>query len=430
MKRNLFIAIVLMAVLVSCSWWDKDKHKNMHELDIDLNFTFNTTRMVTVEITGPIETDFNLFLEYEGDTKSPKDTLLLDKMVVATMTDSTGVFEDIITLPSYGNYVYLQSGEYIKKLTIDKTTTTEGEVIDSFEIPKYLANNSGSKCHTIYIYYPCKDTYGTVMFEDLWPNTGDYDLNDLVIDANWIEKYYSDEWIWVPPAWSWFRQIFEIEAKFKIRATGAGYKISFAVQLPNLCYIDGTVTTTLSQGLEVEQDNNTIIFIFDVHEALGSPAGTWTNTDESMAYYPPVEFTVHIPIQYVNGLDPAWAAWISDQNNPIYNPPYNPFIYVNDDRSHEIHLANCPPTDSMNTALFDTGDDASNPAAGIYFRTSNGLPWAVNVGESTVYLKETIPIIDGFNHFAQWAESGGTTYTDWYKDKSGYINWENIYTEP
>lgn len=48
----------------------------------------------------------------------------------------------------------------------------------------------------------------------------------------------------------------------------------------------------------------------------------------------------------------------------------------------------------------------------------------------TVYMIETIPIIDGFNHFAEWAENGGTTYTDWYKDKSGYINWENIYTEP
>ena len=84
----------------------------------------------------------------------------------------------------------------------------------------------------------------------------------------------------------------------------------------------------------------------------------------------------------------------------------------------------------MNTALFDTGDDVSNPAAGIYFRTSNGLPWGVNVSEGCVYMIETIPIIEGFNHFAQWAESGGTVYTDWYKTRSGYINWENIYTIP
>jgi len=429
MKKNFFIAIVLMAVLVSCSWWNKDKQKNMHDLDIDLNFTFNTTRMITVEITGPIETDFNLFLEYDGDSKSPKDTLLLDEMVVATMTDSTGIYEDFISLPSYSDYVYLQSGEYIKKLTINKISTTEGEIIDSFEIPKHLVENSGSKCHTVCIYYPSRCTYGTVMFEDLWPNTGDYDLNDLVINAKWIEKYYSNQYIHVLNHY-WFRKIFEIEAKFKIRATGASYKISYAVQLPDICYIDGTVTTTLPQGLEVEQDNNTIIFIFDVHEALGSPAGTWTNTDESMAYFTPVEFTVHIPIQYVNGNDQAWIDWDSDKSNPIYNPPYNSFIYVNDDRTHEIHLANYPPTDSMNTALFDTGDDVSNPAAGIYFRTSNGLPWGVYIARNCVYMQETLPIIDGFNHFAEWAESGGAVYTDWYKSKSGYISWENIYTEP
>ena len=428
MKKNFFIVVVLMAVLVSCSWWNKDKHKNMHDLDIDPNFAFNTTRMVTVEITGPIETDFNLFLEYDGDSKSPKDTLLLDGMVVATMTDSTGMYEDFISLPSYRSHVYLQSGEYIKKLTINKTSTTEGEIIDTFTLSK--DNNSPSKCFYIYCYYPAKNKYGTIMFEDRWPYTGDYDLNDLVIDANWIEKYNRWSWIYVPPLHRWFYRIFEIEAKFKIRATGASYKISYAVQLPDLCYIDGAVTTTLPQGLEVEQDNNTIIFIFDVHEALGSPAGTWTNTDELMTYFNPVEFTVHIPVQYVNVNDPAWVAWNNDKNNPIYDPPYNSFIYVKDDRTHEIHLANYPPTDSMNTALFGTGNDASDPANEIYFRTSNGLPWGVYIAESCVYMKETIPIIDGFNHFAEWAESGGTTYTDWYKAKSGYISWENIYTEP
>jgi len=167
-----------------------------------------------------------------------------------------------------------------------------------------------------------------------------------------------------------------------------------------------------------------------VHQALGSPSGTWTNTDESMTYYEPVEFIVHIPVQYVDGNDPAWVDWVNDKNNPIYNPPYNPFIYVNNSRTHEIHLANYPPTDSMNTDLFDTENDASNPAAGIYFRTNNGLPWGVYIAESSLYMKERIPIIDGFNHFAEWAESGGAIYLDWYKDLSGYINHTNIYIEP
>jgi hypothetical protein len=30
-------------------------------------------------------------------------------------------------------------------------------------------------------YYPGKTTYGSLAFEDLWPNRGDYDFNDLVI---------------------------------------------------------------------------------------------------------------------------------------------------------------------------------------------------------------------------------------------------------
>ncbi|MBN2018359.1 MAG: hypothetical protein JW794_09565 [Candidatus Cloacimonetes bacterium] len=141
MKRILLVSFVLIAVLVSCSWWNKDKDKNMDDLDFDPAFTFNTTRMVTFDITGPVNTDINIFLEYHGEGKSPKDTLLLDRMVVSTMTDSIGMFEDIISLPSYRSHVYLQSGEYIEKFDITKTSTTKGEVISLFMPPKNYAGS-------------------------------------------------------------------------------------------------------------------------------------------------------------------------------------------------------------------------------------------------------------------------------------------------
>ncbi len=428
--KKVFIAIlILLLAFLGCS--KTEKQKNMNDLDVDMAFAFNTTRAVTVDIEGPAETDFNLFLAYDGDLKEGKgDTLLLDDQIVQTMTDSTGKFKDILTIPSYYDEVFLQSGEYIEQIPIIKPNPTEGEIIDVFAPSKSELAKTTGKCATIKYYYPSKNKYGTMMFEDLWPNTGDYDLNDLVIDCNYTENYDQSSWIYVPPAGSFFYEIYEVDAKFKIRATGASYKISFGFQLPDICYINGNVTSTLPQGLQIEQDNNTIICIFDVHQALGSPSGTWTNTDESMPYYDPVEFTLTIPVKYVSGDDPAWVNWVNNSDDPIYYPPYNPFIYVNNDRGHEIHLANYPPTDSMNTDLFDTGNDASDPAAGIYFRTINGLPWGVNVGRSTLYMKETIPIIDGFNHFAEWAESGGTVYTNWYRDRSGFINHENIYTEP
>lgn len=100
MKRIILIGMVFILILFGCS--KTKEEKDMNDLDIDLNFAFNTTRMVTIDIEGPVETDFNLFLAYNGELKEGKgDTLLLDKQIIQTMTDSTGNFKDIMSLPAY-----------------------------------------------------------------------------------------------------------------------------------------------------------------------------------------------------------------------------------------------------------------------------------------------------------------------------------------
>jgi len=84
----------------------------------------------------------------------------------------------------------------------------------------------------------------------------------------------------------------------------------------------------------------------------------------------------------------------------------------------------------MNTALLNTGDDASNPALGIYFRTTNYLPWAILIAEGCVYAIEGKEISDAFNYFVEWAQSDGAQKQDWYLDLPGYQNEELIYHVP
>jgi LruC domain-containing protein len=43
------------------------------------------------------------------------------------------------------------------------------------------------------------------------------------------------------------------------------------------------------------------------------------------------------------------------------------------------------------------------------------------------YPIETVEIIDAYLHFAEWAQSGGVSYPDWYTDQSGYRVPANIY---
>jgi LruC domain-containing protein len=109
---------------------------------------------------------------------------------------------------------------------------------------------------------------------------------------------------------------------------------------------------------------------------------------------------------------------------------YNPFIYVNETgkgRGYEIHLAGKTPTDLVNSAVFGTSMDVTNIGNGLYYKTKNNLPFAINLPESFAYPKEKIQIINAYNYFATWAISGGNQRTDWYRNISGNRNVSNIY---
>jgi len=100
----------------------------------------------------------------------------------------------------------------------------------------------------------------------------------------------------------------------------------------------------------------------------------------------------------------------------------NPFIFINGDRGREVHLSNKPPTSLANTEYFNTFDDTSDPNIGRYYKSTRNLPWALDIIHDFVYPQEKVPIIYGYTKFAEWAESGGASYDNWYKDQDGFRN--------
>jgi LruC domain-containing protein len=72
-------------------------------------------------------------------------------------------------------------------------------------------------------------------------------------------------------------------------------------------------------------------------------------------------------------------------------------------------------------------DDASNPSSQQYYRSTTGLPWAIEVPNNFVYPVEKADILETYLHFAQWAQSSGNDFKDWYMEKPGYRNNANIY---
>jgi len=263
-------------------------------------------------------------------------------------------------------------------------------------------------------YYPAKNTYGTLAFEDLWPGKGDYDFNDVVVDYN-VNQVTNAQ-----------NKVVDVKPTYVLRARGASFQNGFGFQLNLLPSGVASVTgQRLTDNLVNLNANNTeagqskaVIMVFDNGSSIlpyGGGNAIGTNTTPGAPWVTPdtIRMNIHLTT-------PILASTFG-------YPPYNPFIFTNGNRSKEVHLADKAPTDLADLSLFGTAQDDSNPATGKYYKTKNNLPWAIHLTERFVYPNEKTPTNTGYNYFNQWAESGGTLYTDWYKNISGYRNTENLY---
>ena len=266
-------------------------------------------------------------------------------------------------------------------------------------------------------YYFNQGEFGTLAFEDLWPSVGDYDFNDAVIDYNFNQITNGNN------------DVVAIDGIFVLRAQGAYFHNGFGIELPvnnslvsgvtGDLNVPGSVVTLDSRNLEANQSKAVVILWEDGYDVMHHPGqGLGVNTELDAPYVVPDTLRVSISFNQPVGL------------GTLGNPPYNPFIFVDGDRGREVHLVDHAPTDLANVDYFGTGDDDSNPAQGRYYKTKGNLPWALNLIEHFDYPVEKVEILNAYNHFGEWAESNGVQYPDWYKDKAGYRNPENIYQVP
>ena len=256
-------------------------------------------------------------------------------------------------------------------------------------------------------------------FEDILRdrNYCDHDFNDAVIDYNFNQVTNGDN------------RLVEIYGTFILRAQGAYFHNGFGFELPidnalvaqvsGDMNVPGNIVSLDSRNLENGQTNAVIMLWEDGYDVLPHPGnGIGVNTEPDAPYVEPD--TMHIHITFTQPIDLA----------DIGNPPYNPFIFADGQRGVEIHLIDHLPTDLADTDLFGQNSDNSDPANGKYYRTKTNLPWGLNIIEHFDYPVEKVEITSTYLKFAEWAESNGQVSYDWFKDKAGYRNNENIYHVP
>ena len=230
-------------------------------------------------------------------------------------------------------------------------------------------------------------TNGVYAFEDLWPNKGDYDLNDAVVNVKHEKEFNNNGKI--------IKETFYLTTYQNYVELTSGLALTLNTKVtPKVAMKKIAPGSTVTEVASFETEGN--------------------------IYYLTNDFTKELGTTYILELT---------YNNPLSSSEklasIKPFIYRPEEGNKywEVHIPMEAPTANMNTSYFGKGDDRSNPSSGLYFVRQGDYPFGfylknadISAFEGTILKREneSKSIDQFFPGFLEWSTSGGITNQDWY----------------
>lgn len=196
---------------------------------------------------------------------------------------------------------------------------------------------------------------GTLLFEDNYPEAGDYDMNDFVTEYTLVKHYYSMS------DGSVTNQLEKLEYYFTPKWDGAWNGATFGFM------VDGFVKSPVK------------IYTMEENETMGALEAE----------------TIHNEIEVAGNKDDlSWEA-------------FNPFITVKN-TGREVHLTKKSPSPNANL-------DGLDEYAKNYVLKNSKFPYAMNIPTSEYNIVEEKVRIDSYYpKYVDWVESDGENGTDWF----------------
>lgn len=253
--------------------------------------------------------------------------------------------------------------------------------------------------------------YTTIAFEDNWPEQGDYDFNDVVVQYR-VRKDIKDN------------EVVQYTIDGQLTAVGASYHNGFALRFENIAHslvhsqriahrINGKIQVSNPLESASISPDATLIVFNDTKSHFQLASGCrFFRTEPNCTGQPTVTFSITLPL--ISGV----ADTIAPQG------ALDPFIFAVNGFNHgahvqpslarqwEVHLKNRAPTPAFATG-FGLADDASRPGDGLFFQTSQGLPFALEVGTTWQHPQEKVDLIKAYPEFVDFAMQKGSA--NWYQ---------------
>jgi LruC domain-containing protein len=241
-------------------------------------------------------------------------------------------------------------------------------------------------------YAPARDTFGMLLFEDMWPENGDLDFNDQSVAYNFVLVQNAEG------------KTLALQASLSMLSAGGVLRNGLHLHLPVPASAAQTILLTRNgQQAAVTPrpgEDDLVITIAEGTRALF--AGGEEGVVNVLAVQPAAPATpTSLLIRFAQpvDLDPSKA-------------PFDLFIARTGKFGHQVHLPPYGGTAGMDRTLFGQGDDASLPTW--HFINHNGLPFALHVPASVPWPREGVSLDRVYPDVGAFAASGGTQHTDWY----------------
>lgn len=404
-RKMIYLLFGVALISASCTedknLYDPESTQKVTDLKIPDGFDWATTRNIECTVTSPVNTTVSIFL----------DESCANNSLIATLSVVQGTNKITLEVPTANNAIYVQyltsSGKQVIKVE-PSSISTKSDVNNQKAIIT-LPENSTSDNNLFFnqTYTPAKDTYGTLMFEDMFPKVGDYDFNDFVAYYN-TYSYCGNV----------IGAIKGLELKFQIRALGGSLPYRLCLQLsyiPTKFVKEGMTVTSNMEGVTVEllpQDDNekAILVITGLDKLKGSGGGSFYNTEPSASLSSESELpTLTCKIEKNNIID-------AEEYNAFSNTCANPatafnFFLRNPNNNCEIHLKGYEPT-----KLYTNHDSEDPMHQGIYYYSPGNLVWGIKVPSAIKHASEMVDFTKAYKKFKNWVSSDGKNSNDWYND--------------
>ena len=375
-KKNFLFASCLLGIFAfsSCekNLYDESKQPEeetkMTDLIVPKTFDWSDTQEVKAQIT-PAETIVSVYLD-----KECKEEALLFQMDMNIESNDNQSVEFPIAIPTYVENVYVKY-EGVDRISIvpvqDGKIAIKAPQIQNIKSRAVINTKNSNE-------YGLLSINGTLMFEDMYPQLGDYDFNDFVARYNLriLYKYSRGKYY-----------AHKMCISVQIRAVGGIYKYEPYIRLTKVKADNIIIETTEKNVKSIKGPNGEAIISYK--SPTPSSGYKYYNTEKNEMTKPDkfkeIWITLKNPIEYED---------VMDKN-------YNIDMYIaKENHKQEIHLKGYEP-------VYDQHQD---------YADKNNFVWGIRTWGIFDHAIEGKNFLKAYPQFKGWVTSGGKEYKRWWEE--------------